>query len=146
MATKRTTKAQRIAEGAARDMAALAPFGMTAALLAQAYTLERALHRWHEFECGTENGGVDYGDDNPETARYCGWYNARTGTRSRIRNQWPELMKRLARLRAALPALVFYVQGDPRGAALYALRPGDCLPGVAVDSCYSRGVCLARRG
>ena len=35
-----------------------------------------------------------------------------------------------------------YVQGDPRGAALYILRPGDIPEGQTADSCYSRGICV----
>lgn len=41
--------------------------------------------------------------------------------------------------RAANP-LKSYIQGDPRGAALYILRPGDVPAGSSVDSCYSRGI------
>lgn len=35
-----------------------------------------------------------------------------------------------------------YVQGDPRGAALYILRPGDVPEGGAADSYYNRGICV----
>ena len=35
-----------------------------------------------------------------------------------------------------------YIQTDPRGAALYIIRPGDVPPGSSVDSCYSRGICV----
>tara|TARA_R110000868_G_scaffold207722_1_gene456707 strand:+ start:1744 stop:2277 length:534 start_codon:yes stop_codon:yes gene_type:complete len=35
-----------------------------------------------------------------------------------------------------------YIQGDPRGAALYILRPGDVPAGQPVDSYYSRGICV----
>lgn len=35
-----------------------------------------------------------------------------------------------------------YVQTDPRGAALYILRPGDLLPGKEPASYYSRGICV----
>jgi len=36
----------------------------------------------------------------------------------------------------------YYVQGDPRGAALYILRPGDVPDGADVDSYYCRGVAI----
>ena len=35
-----------------------------------------------------------------------------------------------------------YLQTDPRGAALYLLRPGDVPEGERDDSYYSRGVCV----
>ena len=38
--------------------------------------------------------------------------------------------------------LSYYVQGDPRGAALYILRPGDVPVGADVESCYNRGVAI----
>lgn len=51
-------------------------------------------------------------------------------------------LKRLAAIMARYPSLGFYVQGDPRGASLYILRPGDVPAGASVDSCYSRGVAV----
>ena len=39
-------------------------------------------------------------------------------------------------------SLTYYVQGDPRGAALYIIRPGDVPDGADVESCYSRGVAI----
>ena len=39
-------------------------------------------------------------------------------------------------------ALSYYVQGDPRGVALYIIRPGDVPTGADVDSHYSRGVAV----
>jgi len=38
--------------------------------------------------------------------------------------------------------LTTYIQTDPRGAALYILRPGDIEAGDKVESCYTRGVCV----
>lgn len=35
-----------------------------------------------------------------------------------------------------------YIQGDPRGAALYILRLGDVPAGKDADAYYSRGVCV----
>mgnify|MGYP001605579533 CR=1 FL=1 len=42
--------------------------------------------------------------------------------------------------RLCAQALRAYIQGDPRGAALYILRPGDVPQGEKPDSCYSRGL------
>ena len=38
--------------------------------------------------------------------------------------------------------LTFYIQSDPRGAALYIIRPGDVPEGADVASCYNRGICV----
>jgi hypothetical protein len=35
-----------------------------------------------------------------------------------------------------------YIQGDPRGAALYIIRPGDVPEGADVNSYYTRGICV----
>lgn len=40
------------------------------------------------------------------------------------------------------PPLSHYVQGDPRGAALYIIRPGDVPDGADADSYYSRGIAI----
>lgn len=46
--------------------------------------------------------------------------------------------------RATCPhaSVTVYVQTDPRGAALYLIRPGDVLDGGDVASYYTRGVCV----
>lgn len=38
--------------------------------------------------------------------------------------------------------LSYYIQSDPRGAALYILRPGDVPEGKEADSYYTRGICV----
>ncbi|MDE2106594.1 MAG: hypothetical protein KGL39_55780 [Patescibacteria group bacterium] len=38
--------------------------------------------------------------------------------------------------------LSWYIQGDPRGAALYILRPGDVPGGRSPDAYYSAGVAV----
>jgi hypothetical protein len=35
-----------------------------------------------------------------------------------------------------------YIQTDPRGAALYILRPGDVPEGADVSAYYNRGICV----
>lgn len=39
-------------------------------------------------------------------------------------------------------ALSAYIQTDPRGAALYILRPGDVPEGQDIGSSYTRGICV----
>lgn len=45
-------------------------------------------------------------------------------------------------LPAESAALSAYIQGDPRGAALYIIRPGDVPEGEEVGAYYSRGICV----
>jgi len=61
-------------------------------------------------------------------------------------------LKRLAKIMANYPGWASYVQGDPRGCALYILRPADTadLPDnpnggdVDVSSVYTRGIAVCR--
>ncbi len=50
--------------------------------------------------------------------------------------------KRLAKIMKQHQSLQAYIQGDPRGAALYILRPGDVPTGKEPDQFYSRGICV----
>jgi hypothetical protein len=96
------------------------------------------LHRWHELECGVDNGGVERDE---ETGK-CFWYNAMTGRRTPCADRETGARKRLEAIMRRYPSLTPYVQGDPRGAALYILRPGDVPEGTDVNSYYTRGICV----
>lgn len=96
------------------------------------------LHRWHELECGSYNGGVE----RDESTGKCFWHNAYTGKRYPTADRETGALKRLAKIMAKYPTLKSYVQGDPRGASLYILRPGDVPEGEDVDSYYSRGIAV----
>jgi hypothetical protein len=39
-------------------------------------------------------------------------------------------------------AITAFIQTDPRGAALYLIRPNDIPEGKEVYSCYNRGICV----
>lgn len=95
------------------------------------------LHRWHELECGVGNGGVE----RDETTGKCFWYNSYTGRRSPTKDRKTGALKRLAAIMSKYPTLRPYVQGDPRGAALYIIRPDDSPIGQE-DSHYSRGIAV----
>lgn len=96
------------------------------------------LHRWHELECGDGNGCIERDE---ETGHAC-WLSAHTGKRFRIPDRETGALKRLAAIMEGYPDLKAYVQGDPRGAALYILRPGDVPEGADVASYYSRGIAV----
>jgi hypothetical protein len=96
------------------------------------------LHRWHELECGVDGGGVE----RDEATGRCYWYSAYTARRTPTPDRETGALKRLAALMAGYAPLAYYVQGDPRGCAIYVLRPGDVPDGKEVESYYSRGVAV----
>jgi hypothetical protein len=106
---------------------------------ADAATLVRAsatLHTWHEHECnGTKQ--------QDEESGHWSWYNPNT---DRQCGRTPDLekgaRKRIGVVLARYPGLTAYVQGDPRGCALYILRPGDVPDGADAGSYYSRGIAV----
>lgn len=96
------------------------------------------LHRWHELECGVDNGGVEREEATGKTY----WYNAMTGRRSPTPDRETGALKRLADIMKRYPNLRAYVQGDPRGASVYILRPGDVPKGERDGNYYSRGLAV----
>lgn len=101
------------------------------------------LHRWHELECGDGNGCIER---NEITGKPC-WLNSFTGKRSPIADRETPALARIREIISHYPGFGFYVQGDPRGAALYILRPGDVPEGESPDSpdsYYSRGIVVCQ--
>lgn len=96
------------------------------------------LHRWHELECGDDSGSVE----RDETTGKTYWRNSMSGKRCPCADRETGARKRLANIMLRYPALQAYIQGDPRGAALYILRPGDVPEGSDVDGYYSRGIAV----
>lgn len=96
------------------------------------------LHAWHERECGSDRGCVERDETTGKTYEL----NAYTGKRYPTRDMETAALKRLDKIMARYPTLGFYVQGDPRGASLYILRPGDVPAGEAVDAYYNRGIAV----
>jgi hypothetical protein len=123
--------------------------------------ISMTLHRWHELECGDGN---DYGswaiargsktgkvfthdDDGAPYLEHHHYLHGRGKdyvSYTRLPDRERGALKRLAALILRYPGFAFYVQGDPRGCALYILRPDD-LKGVEdIHSCYNRGVAVCR--
>jgi hypothetical protein len=96
------------------------------------------LRNWHERECGVEGGCVE----RDETTGIPYWRSSYSGKRSKVRDMEAGALRRLALVMARYPTLTAYVQGDPRGAALYILRPGDVPEGERAESYYTRGICV----
>lgn len=132
-----TTKQQRTA----RFYDTLTRLGFT---YEETETLRRAemtLHRWAEREC---NGEVEIDDDGKAYSAF-GSLRARyrvpnreAGARHRVANT---LAARNARHDVG-DALSAYFQTDPRGCALYVIRPDDVPAGEDVEAYYSRGVAV----
>jgi len=102
--------------------------------------ISMTLHRWHELECGDGNGCIE----RDETTGKACWLNSHSMRRSPIPDREKGALKRLAAIMTRYPELDSYVQGDPRGSALYILRPGDVPPGGSADSYYNRGVVVCQ--
>ncbi len=96
------------------------------------------LHRWNELECGTDSGAVERDEDTGKTY----WVNAMTGKRWPTPDRETGAVKRLNAIMARYPKLSAYLQGDPRGASVYILRPGDVPEGCDADAYYSRGIAV----
>jgi len=107
--------------------------------------ISMTLHRWHELECGDGNDYCSYSIERDENSgKPFMSYHCHNGN---YRKQWISdrengALRRLALIMARYPALTSYVQGDPRGAALYILRPGDVPEGKEVNAYYSRGLAV----
>lgn len=93
------------------------------------------LHTWHEHEC---NGVIQR--DEQTNVPY--WYSDYSGKRlDRTTDRETGAIRR-AKTIAAQYGLTAYIQGDPRGCALYLVRPQDAVPGVDIDGYYSRGIAV----
>lgn len=103
--------------------------------------ISMTLRRWHELECGTDSGCIerDEATGKPYWVYYGGSGKPR---RSPINDRENGALRRLARIMAKAPTLSTFIQSDPRGAALYILRPGDVPQGERAESYYSRGICV----
>lgn len=110
------------------------------------------LRRWHELECGVDSGVIERND---ETGRP--YFLSSMGRRWPVADRERGARKRLGQIIGHRNTRVWaagdapavreiavrpYIQPDPRGAALYILRPGDVPEGCNPDSYYTRGICV----
>ena len=113
--------------------------------------ISMTLNRWHELECGDGN---DYGswaierDDNGDGTPFMVHHHYLHGkgkdytTRRKIPDKEKGALRRLESILKAYPTLTPYVQGDPRGCALYLVRESDKIEGSTIDCYYSRGIAV----
>ena len=133
----------------------LVRLGFTTEEAAKLRRISLTLRRWYELECGTDIGSVERDEQTGKTY----WRNANTGKLSPFRDLETGTLKRLAAIIRACNERRFiddiatdhdekaynlntYIQTDPRGAALYILRPTDIPEGKEPAAYYSRGICV----
>lgn len=140
-----TTKAERIA----RYFESMASLGFSTDEAVALRRIEMTLHRWAEHEC---NGNIQRdGDDGEGKPR---WYYGGGRKGRLIPDRERGALKRLHRIVGnrntrnwigfggpidQSPGFIrSYVQGDPRGCALYLVKNED-LRGADIHAAYSRG-------
>lgn len=125
----------------------LMQLGFTQQEAEQLRRISMTLHRWHELECGVDGGCVERDEETGKVY----WRSAHTGKLWPYADRETGALKRLAAIIKARnirmpkmgdPLLSTYIQTDPRGAALYIIRPGDVPDGKDVGAYYSRGICV----
>lgn len=133
-------------------LAALQSLGFTWDECQQLRRISMTLRRWYELECGDGNGYIER-DEKTGAPRYrnCNaryvdpndpraWHvipDRETGARKRLLKIVNERAARVG-----ICDVTTYVQTDPRGAALYILRPGDVPAGQDAGAYYNRGICV----
>jgi hypothetical protein len=108
--------------------------------------ISMTLRRWHELECGNGNDYASWAIERDEETEIpymvIHHYNQTKPSRHRVADRKTGAKKRLAKILESKPEISSYIQGDPRGAALYILRPGDIPEGKDPCAYYSRGICV----
>jgi hypothetical protein len=145
------------AERLSRQMDTLRSLGFTTEEAEALRRISMTLHRWHELECGDSNTYGSWAierEDNGDGPPYMVHHHYKHGqgkdtvTRTRIADKERGAQKRLLNIinaeakRHGECRYSAYIQTDPRGAALYIIRPGDVPDGEDVSAYYNRGICV----
>ena len=127
----------------ANKVATLNRYGFSNREALDLFTIESRLHKWHEREC---NGEVDRDE---KTGKVYGVIQClRRGTvrtRLPIRDMETFVIRKLDGIMATRPHLTYYIQSDPRGAALYIIEKEKLDPALSIDCQYNRGICVYNR-
>lgn len=113
----------------------LSTYGFTRRELSTLLRAEKTLHSWAEHEC---NGVIQRDEVTGKPYWYCSYSGKRRYATS---DRETGALKRVAALCQA-HGVAFYHQTDPRGCALYLIRPEDVPEGAEVASYYTRGIAL----
>lgn len=112
--------------------------------------IEMMLQRWFEYECGTGDDRTtrsieregENGDGKPfmrvQYATAAGWVDRKYP----IADREAGARRRLTKIMESHPGFAAYVQGDPRGCALYIVRKSDVPAGKTLDQFYICGVAV----
>jgi hypothetical protein len=154
------------AERRTRQDDTLRALGFTQAEADALRRISNTLQRWYELECGTGDGQVsrsverenEDGTGKPFMRVQYPTANGYHDSRHPIPDRETGAKKRLAKILAdrnkrhyvqgtdyyglTRDDLSAFIQTDPRGAALYILRPGNVPEGADVSAYYSRGICV----
>lgn len=149
----------------AHQEAVLESLGFTPGQAVALRRISMTLHRWHERECGIDGGCIE----RDETTDRPYWRSSYSGRRTPIADREKGAIARFKAIVATRNARVtdldssdvslnihascrartcghnvlsYYIQTDPRGCALYILRPGDVPDGADAGSYYSRGIAI----
>jgi hypothetical protein len=108
---------------------------------------ERALRKWGELECGTgdRNRSVHVFRDESGKPFYRVQFYAGGQWRESVQPKRDTEKAALAKVEAIMAGKTGFRahhQTDPRGCALYIIRPGDIEAGGNVRALYNRGIAL----
>lgn len=119
--------------------------------------ISMTLHRWHERECGDSNdycsvclvrgykqpdGTFMYDDTGLPFEEVHSHRGSAKPSYRQVLDRERGALKSLGEIMSRYPTLTPYVQADPRGCALYVLRPEDVPEGKAASVYYSRGIAV----
>ncbi len=105
--------------------------------------ISMTLHNWFELECGCDRGAIERDET---TGKVYEVYDVRDthGHWTQHRRPYPDketpALKRLQGIMARYVGLSYYVQGDPRGCALYIVPESEIPADGTIEAYYSRGV------
>lgn len=132
-----------------RQQETLQALGFTPAEAISLRRISMTLQRWYELECGTDAGYIERDEETGKPYRVHEYHGKqyRTTTADRETGAVKRLQaiinaRNIRQSRADNPLLSYYLQTDPRGAALYILRPQDIPAGESPAAYYSRGICV----
>jgi hypothetical protein len=146
------TKAER--ENRTHTYNALMRLGFTFDECEKMRRISMTLHRWHELECGDSNSFASWAIERdeetkiPYIVKHLHGQGVSKTYRTRIPDRETGARRRLSEIiktrneRTKATPVETYIQGDPRGAALYILRPDDVPEGKDPAAYYSRGICI----
>lgn len=156
------TMTKREFERQAHMFRALAMYGISEEEARALRRISMTLRRWHEMECGTDRGAIERDGPNGEgRPRYRSNYSLEKGIPLEkcpiVADRERGALKRLAAIcKPHSRRVVPYVQGDPRGCALYlvpvkrlrdaqkgwAIRRPETPKSRVIDSIYSQGIAV----